>query len=489
MNSRVAKSVYELLAQADSALSGGDINTALRMVHNFVENIISQPLCTALVFASKDLDQLCQRIGSKNLTLSDQSQYHTWTQTSERQRIIYVVTRLQKSGGHSRLVWDFIKAQPDKDHIILATGLAGPSDIGGMADIIEASENIRFLAAPRGNLQSRLSWLQGALKYAAPEHVYLFNNHQDSVAVASMVPELGLKASFCHHGDHHLCLGVHLENVVHLDHHPMGYHHCREELGIDNVYLPLTFEDHGLQTAEKAIDSYNGITTATVARSNKIEIPYFISYIDIVPQIVQATRGRHIHIGKLTPWALQKIKSGFRKAGIAENRFIYIEYTPSVWKTLQEQQIDAYIASFPYGAGLTLIETMGAGIPVILHRHLWSRILSGLELAYPEAFSWRNPKDLLDYLSVIDIQKLRIEGNIARKQYEKFHLPDLLKNYLNNSESYKYNPSPMKLISDLRQDEWAASVSSQMRFSALGYNLIYRLFRRLRAFLSWGFYR
>jgi len=484
LNSGNPKSVYELVLRADRALAAGGINTALRMVHDFVELIVTEPICAGRVFASKDLDHLCQRIGRQNLSSSDQAKPNSWPPKGGRNRIVYLVTRLQKSGGHSRLILDFIKAQPGKDHIILATGLAGPSDLGGIADTIKDSGNILFLAAPRGNFQSQLSWLQGMLRVAEPDHVYLFNHHQDSVAVSSIVPELGLKASFCHHGDHHLCLGVHLENVVHIDHHPAGYHHCREELGIDNVYLPLTFEDLGLRTDVNSFDTNAGITTATAARSNKIKIPYFISYLDIVPQILRTTRGRHVHIGKLTPWALHKIQSGLRKAGIAANRFIYIEWTPSVWRTLQEQKVDIYVASFPYGGGITLIEAMGAGIPVILHRHSWSRILSGLELAYPEAFSWRNPKNLLLYLEKIDQHQIKIEGNISRKHYEKFHIPQLLKNYLNSTEIIKYNIPALKLGLTWQQDEWAALVFSQKSSSALVYNFAYRIFLKLRVHLS-----
>jgi hypothetical protein len=484
MNDLYDKSIHELVALADRALYSGDTNSALRMVHDCVEKIITQPVCTALVYASNDLDQLCRRIGRKNLAQSNLPHHIEFKEKKERQRIVYVVTKLQKSGGHSRLVWDFIKAQPDKDHIILATGIAGPSNLEGKLGESGSYGNIRFLSAPRGNFQSRLTWLQNNLMDVEPDHVYLFNHHQDSVAVSSIVPELGLKASFCHHGDHHLCLGVYLDNVVHLDHHPMGYHNCRDELGINNAYLPLTFEDRGLPSRTRDYEIKIGINTATVAGSNKIERPYFINYHDLVPQILKSTNGHHIHIGKLTPWTLRKIKSGLNDAEIELDRFIYIEYTPNVWKTLQEQEVDVYIASFPYGSGLSLIEAMGAGIPVILHRHLWSRMLSALELAYPEAFCWSAPKELLDYLLSADRINLKKEGDFARKHYEKNHMPHLLEDFLNSPELIIYKPLPMKPKSMLHHDEWAIALLLQMRPYNLFYNAIYRIFRRLRGFLS-----
>jgi hypothetical protein len=193
---------------------------------------------------------------------------------------------------------------------------------------------VRFLSAPRGDFGARLSWLQGALIGCNPEHVYLFNHHQDSVAVAAIQPGMGIKASFYHHGDHHLCLGVHLDHLVHIDPHPMGYHHCREMLGVENVYVPLTFEDKGPRPDTLPFAPGGVLTTATAARSNKIEIPYFVSYLDLIPRLLKVTGGRHIHIGRLTPWALWRLRRGMRKEGVPADRLVYLAWTPSVWRTL-----------------------------------------------------------------------------------------------------------------------------------------------------------
>ncbi|MBL8435773.1 MAG: hypothetical protein JNL99_12665, partial [Zoogloea sp.] len=56
-------SIASLLAAAEHALAMGDVNRALRRVHDFVEDVITEPLCTASVFASKRLDAFCQRLG------------------------------------------------------------------------------------------------------------------------------------------------------------------------------------------------------------------------------------------------------------------------------------------------------------------------------------------------------------------------------------------------------------------------------------------
>jgi hypothetical protein len=477
-------SVSALIGRTENALTQGGIEVALRMIHDFVERIVTEPLCTSLAFASRDLDQLCQRIGRQNLSSLGLGQEDPWPLRSSRSRIVYVVSRLQRSGGHSRLVQDFIRAQPDKDHLILSTGVGGPSDEVYLSKMFADDDSVRYLAAPHTDLQSRLTWLQSILAGTQPEHIYLLNHHQDSVAAAALVPELGLKGSFIHHGDHHLCLGVHMSHLKHVDLHPMGYHYCHDELGIDNRYLPLTFEDKHFLPVHTEFASRGGLTTATAAGFNKVEIPYYVSYLDIIPRVMKVTGGRHIHIGKLTPWGLRRMRAQMRKNGVPEDRLIYIEWTPSVWKSLQEHAVDVYIASFPYGAGLTLIEALGAGVPVIMHQHMYSRVLSGLELAYPEAFRWADPEELFVHLASLEPERLKGEKRLSRKRYEEFHRPEILITYLRDPDLMQLPIPPLTRDFKPRFDEWAAWAESQLSFSRLVYRFAYRTWRRLRYLLT-----
>jgi len=480
----VDKSVRALITRAEVALDRGSINIALRLVHGFVEQIVTEPICTAQVFASRNLDQLCLRIGRQNLASLIAPQFDFWSDRKNGPIVVYLVSRLQRSGGHSRLVQDFIRAQPEKAHLILSTGVGGPSDEFYLSKVYADDDSVRVMTAPHKDLQTRLTWMQSMLACSQPEHIYLLNHHQDSVAVAALVPELGLKGSFLHHGDHHLCLGVHLDHLTHVDLHPMGYHYCRDELGVDNRYVPLTFEDKHFVPVQTEFASGGCLTTATAARSNKIEIPYYVSYLDVIPRVLKVTGGRHIHIGKLTPWALRRMRANMRKNGVPEDRLIYIEWTPSVWKSLQEHSVDVYIASFPYGAGLTLIEALGAGVPVIMHQHVYSRVLSGLELAYPEAFRWADPDVLLSHMATLEPERLEREKRLSRQRYETFHRPEILSAYLYDPESMQLPIPPLTIEFKPRYDEWAAWAESQLSFSRLAYRFAYRTWRRLRSLLS-----
>lgn len=468
--------------KATSAFINGNENEALILIHDFVARIITNPICVSHVYGSRDLDELCLTIGQQNLSRLDTSPPSS-VHEPDRPKVIYIVSRLQRSGGHSRLVLDFIRAQTEKEHIILSTEVGGPSDVKYLGQLLENLGNTRLLRAPRGNYLSRLHWVQSQLLALQPEHVHLFNHHQDSVAVAAMAPGLGLHGSFYHHGDHHFCLGVFSDHLKHIDLHPMGYHCCRGELGINNSYLPLTFEDKSGGPSHTLTPSKKHLTTATAARYNKIEHPYYVNYADLVPEILAATKGNHLHIGKLSPWTLRRLRSNLSQKKINTDRFIYLEWTSSVWRTLQENHVDLYLASFPYGAALTLIEAMGAGLPVILHRHLYSRVLSCLELSYPEAFSWAEPEELLNHLATLTPARLNREGLLARQRYERYHRPEILRSFLADQQQLNLEIPPLTIDFEPRWDEWAAWVDSQISWSNVLRASAFRNLRKARNLL------
>ncbi len=454
-----------------------DYDSALILVHDFVDQIIIHPLFSSTILGSSELDYLCSSIGAANLKRLNLALVNSCRQIDS---YVYIFTKIQISGGYIRIVEDFIKSRPSSSHVILISGLEGKSDIDIFLSRFDDSYNLDIKVSPSCKYLLTLSWLQRELVEIGSETVYLFNHHQDSVAVASLQPGLFKKAFFYHHCDHHFCLGVYVKYFEHIDFHPMGYHFCRDSLSIDNKYIPLVSQDKGRLPHGSRFKKDGYLITATAARSNKVEVPYYVSYFDTIPKLLKATNGRHVHIGQLTPWALFRIRRQLKMVGVSNDRFIYIPWVPSVWKTLHQYRVDLYIASFPFGGALTLVEAMGAGVPVALHKHIYSRGSSSIDLGYKDIFHWEDPEKLLDYCKNITPDDLEKLSYIAREQYEKYHDPRFLVDVLNHDKVIEAPRLKIKYF-EFNKDEMIFWQVKQISIGHIIKRTFYRFMKQIRA--------
>lgn len=462
----------------------GEIDAALRLIHRVVDHVFCEPINTAQIFGSHLLDDLCQEIGAvswRKIRNSESRSTCVDEHTHSEECIVYIVSRLYPSGGHTSVLADIIRLSPPARSHILITGMVGQTAPDVIQTRFRSMQDVVFENAPRGTHADRLYWLQRRLNALAPTDVWLFNHHQDSVAVAAVQPSAGYRLRYCHHGDHHLCLGVLLPYADHIDLHPMGFHYCRNELSIrNNRYLPLVVRDQGDRPASHMFKDGTGLITCTAGNSNKIDVPYFIRYADVIPGLLRESKGRHIHIGHLNTATLLRIRHGMRKLNIPASAFVHVPYVSSVWKALHEYEVDLYVASFPYGGGRTLIEAMGAGIPVAVHSHCSSRLLGASDLAYDGALIWRTPRELYEHIRNIRASALNEQSRLARNQYEEFHSDDVLRNALAHCAAPLSAP---ELSEDYMPDPLQRALDISMQVTYAG--ALRRTFTRLVRSLKW----
>lgn len=466
-------------------LAEDNLDAALSSIHRLVDQVFCEPINTAQIFGSKLLDDLCQEIGVMNwqkmqskdsLSLSNGAKIESTENT-----VIYIVSKLQASGGHTAVLADIIRLGPAARSIILLTGVGGVTDHAAVQHRFSSAQNVSFEYAPRGKHLDKLDWLQRRIVDLKPSDVWLFNHHQDCVAIAAVQPASGYQLHFYHHGDHHLCLGVYLDYADHIDIHPMGYHCCRSDLNIkNNRYLPMAVKDMGNRPEHLGFKSGSNLITCTAAGFNKVEVQYFIRYTEVIPELLHVSGGKHIHIGRLTKLALRRIRSSMRRLKVPDSAFMYIPYVPSVWKALQEYQVDLYITSFPYGGARTLIEVMGAGVPVAVHSHCTSSLLGTFDMVYEGALIWRDPNELYSFVKGVDSTTLKHLSELARRRYLDFHNEDILTSALaKNAEPLHAPPLYEGYTQDKLQQ--ALDISTQTTCIGAIRRFLYRNYRKWKS--------
>lgn len=444
-----------------------------------MDYLLCEPLTVGRVFGSSELDDLCQRIGRRNLEdlgIVDPPRF-----TSDV--AVYIASKLQSSGGHTTALLDVMRLSPKRRSIILVTGVCGKTDYKALHRRLDEVPNIELVNVPPGSHLQKLAWIQKYLHELAPSIVWLFNHHQDSVAVAAVQPGRGYHLNYYHHGDDRLCLGVCLGYGSHYDTSPALFYRCRDEDRICGIrYLPLTANDLPTGIQEDSLVS-SSLMTCTAAGFNKVEVDYFAQYVDVIPQLLRITGGRHVHIGRLTLFARRRLRQKMRIMGVPLESFVYVPYVHSVWRALQQYQIDLYIASFPYNGGKTMVEVMGAGVPIIIHRNIVNRMIGGLDMVYDGACSWREPEELFRLLKNCNSDFLREQGSWARAWYEKYHSAQVISNILANPNSLTDVP---RLKSDYTADSLmqAWQIASEVTFLGVFKRQLWRLFRRLKS--AWG---
>ncbi len=403
----------------------GDIALALLSIQSFVWHAaLKRESALGQVFSSRALDAVCQQIGALQPV----------PVSTARRGVVYLVTELQATGGHTRVVADLILADE-------ATAASGEPVTILVTDVVRqhnpATAGIfsqfgaQVETPPPGDHASVLAWLKGRLSALSPRVTRMVLHPFDSVAIAAAQPGLAGELVFLHNADHNLALGVTLAHSLHVDFHAKGFYNCRERQGVrDNVVWPLTAPDSGPRAP---LFSAAPIRTCTCGGVEKFEpqfvrdlAPYPFRYEALAPLIPATTGGTHVHVGPLSDDVLATINSGLDQLGLPRERFVHVPSVPSLWEALKALEIDVYVGSFPLGGGRSTVEAMGAGLPICIHANYRSIMLSVEMEVYEGALIWRTPEDLVRLLAGLTPEALAWHARAARAFYERHHHPSRL---------------------------------------------------------------
>jgi hypothetical protein len=421
----------DLVAFCDRARAiahSGALGAAMDRVAQFVVAVISHGSSWAKVFSSPALDRLCLEFGRLGGLPP--------IRPVDPARSVFMVTGVYRAGGHTRVLMDIVRADPGTLKTVLVSNVMHDLDAEQVSMILTGlSADVEVeVARPGmkpGTQADTLTWLKARLAELRPARTYILQHPFDAAIVAASQPELTGLLFYYHHADHQLALGVHIPHATHVDFNGKGFHHCRTIRGVaGGVCWPLVAEVSA-QRANTPFLANEKLVTATSGSPPKFDtsflaIPYRYDYWTLLPLILRATGGTHIHIGPLRRAQVASINRGLLEAGIDPRRFIHIEWVKDLGAELIRRGVDLYIGSFPLGGGRAAIEVMGAGLPLLLHRNYVSAFFTEIGEVYPGVMSWGTPDELTAILQSLDAETLARHAHQARAFYEAYHRPEQL---------------------------------------------------------------
>ncbi len=402
------------------------VGHALEAIAQFVLEVISRDSSWANVFSSPELDAICQELG--RLPSS------TPIAPIDQQRSVFLVTGIYGVGGHTRVLMDLAHADPGTRKTVLLSNVRHKLTLGEAREILNNLDpSVEVEIAPESCMTATLTWLQARLTALRPARSYILQHQYDTAIVAAVQPELTGRLFYYHNCDHNLTLGVHLKHATHVDFNGKGFHHCRSVEGVaGGVLWPLVAKVNSHRANLSFMESGHAITATSGGvpkfdNSYQIEkIPYRYEYKNVLPTIMRATGGKHIHIGPLSEELLTSIHHNLAAGGVNPENFLHIPFADDVAAELVRNRVDLYVGSFPLGGGRAAVEVMGAGIPLILHSNYVSVFYTDIGEVYPGVMQWRDQDDLTIILAGLTAETLTEHAQRARQFYEgRFTLENL----------------------------------------------------------------
>lgn len=424
-----------------AAITRGDYHQALQLIISTMDDWVQDHHNTLnLIYGCTEFDHLCLEIGKRIASLPAPELNISTSKVDERPLDLYLTTMIYWAGGHTPVIGDFVRSNPNHRAALVVTGVLHkeikiPEKTLQRTTITE--KDVYIVNAP--DYQHQTQKLIQLIRQLQPDRIFLFNHHFDAVLIAAAQPQLARKTFYYHHCDHNPALGLYLPHAVHLDLNPNTFRRCRELLGIDAVYVPLAMDDRGARDND-SLGQNDSLVTCSSGASSKFDPHYKYPYQKMVPEILARTGGKHVHIGPMDDAVMSELQQGLCQARISADRFIHSPWEASIWEAMAKYRVDLYLNSFPQGGARASVEVMGSGTPLLWHALQEGDATIESPLKYPAGLQWRTPEELYQILSSASPEWLRLQGQSARQHYERVHQMELFKKGL--AQDFVNNPPP-----------------------------------------------
>lgn len=284
-----------------------------------------------------------------------------------------------------------------------------------------SGENMWYWQAPPdASRTDRLESILALLIQEAPGIIFPIITHDDPVGDAAIQRPLGARVVFDFVYDHGLSLGVLNSSIDTILVKTVSQARALAPMiPRANFSLVPPFIEDRFGPRDYTPMANGSLTTASAAaRAYKVSDEYVYSYSKIIPRLLKASGGTHIHYGPLSESTKELIKASLRKLRISEDCFRHIPWADDFGGSLISENVDLFISPFPICSARIAVEVMACAIPSVSHVMEAPGIPQGIDFVDPQQFVWRRPSDLIRLVSTLDAEELLEKSTSARVFFE-----------------------------------------------------------------------
>lgn len=351
----------EVASVLSQMLDRGELEQVLAHARSISHELSIHPGLNGVGLFIPQLDELMLR-ASKGLVQLPSGPAH-------KDSMVHVATEVYETGGHTRVIEDIVRAFPQCRHTLILTDVAdnylgNRLHLGFLKERYEAL-GLEVVYLKKSSLTARAQECATLLREFAPQAIFLFAHHFDTVANAAISGQSAPRVLYVHHCDHNPGLGATRSDYIHLDVSPPAHELCKSIPALSPIFLGLSIADSGRVAAAADRAGLVGVTCATAYKyTGRCEF----SYAEFLAAMFAEGVEKLFHIGEVPQAQQDQIRAEIRALRQDERRIEFVGNVPSLAQSLKQIAPDFFLCSYPVGGGKAMIEAMSVGLPTISPR-------------------------------------------------------------------------------------------------------------------------
>lgn len=318
------------------------------------------------LYSSPRVERLLIAIGQRTISPHSRPRTNEVSESRSPRSILHVASSVAPVGGHSRMIWRWIRSDRERSHSVALTRQLAAVPSGLIEAVRHAGGNIYELNRTVGSV---IAWARRLREISTAYDLVVLHIHPHDVVplIAFAIKVHCPPVCFVNHADHCFWLGASISDIV-INHRESGirFSHSRRRIKpARNVLLPIVVEPPcrtlSRSDAKRQLGlSKDCIMLLSIARAPKYRDFGDLSFLDTHIPVLQQDKRMVLVIvgaGERPDWSRAILNMGGR----------IIVHNETADTRIFLQAADIYVDSFPFVSNTSLLEAGTYGIPLVTY--------------------------------------------------------------------------------------------------------------------------